>query len=346
MPVFDPTILDLIIAGEKAAATDALDAGHPDAFVETIGAVVENVRLIPEATSGSSHTIGTGLKLFALDQPRGWKAGLPVFIRDTADPTVNWMAGRLTVDESGVGEITVEVELVGGSGTYTSWLISAILSVATVVSPPVAVADGGTGATTEEGARSSLTVALTKPVLDVQGTPAGTPSVGDTYLVWPTGTGAWAGHDDEWAIWNGSTWDFQQPQPGNLTFSKSHDVEAFVPPESVWVYGPPWQVIGNQGLGRVIASTIGSTTTLNAPLNNWRHYSLTAASIVVTLEDPAAVEVGTVAIFTMVVAGTATINVGAGGEISGQTSVVISQWQTVRAMVVLNQFGLPIWVQW
>lgn len=346
MGLYDTTILDLIRAGQKAAADEALDSGHPVAYRELIGAAVEDVRLVGEATSGSSHTIGTGLKLFALDTPTGWKAGLPVFIRDTADPTVNWMAGKLTVDESGVGEITVEVELVGGSGTYTSWLISAILSVATVVSPPVAIADGGTGATTEEGARSSLQVALYKPVIDVQGTPAGTPSVGDTYLVWPTGTGAWAGHDDEWAVWNGSAWDFEQPQPGNLTFSKSFDVgDPFVPPTGVWVYGPPWQLIGSQGLGLVPTDSIGSTVTLPAPQPNWQHHLINGA-FTVTLEDPAATATGTVLIFTQRANATATINVAGGETISGSTSKTLQQWQVLRVMCVSNEFGFNEWIAW
>lgn len=42
-------------------------------------------------------------------------------------------------------------------------------------------------------------------------TPPGGESPGDRYVVNPTGAGAWAGHDNEIAEWNGSSWDFTVP---------------------------------------------------------------------------------------------------------------------------------------
>jgi hypothetical protein len=339
MPVFDTDILDLIRAGDKSGATDALNSAHPDGFVEVIGAVVEEVRLIPEATSGSSNAIGSGLKLFALDSPKGWKAGLPVFIRDTADPTVNWMAGRLTVDESALGEITVEVDLLGGSGTYTAWLISAILSVATVVSPPVAVADGGTGATTASGARTSLGVALTKRVVAAQSTEAVSADVGDTYLILPTGDGAWAGHDDEFATWNGSTWDFEPPVAGAFA---SEIING-----RIFVYNviSGWSLVASQAMGLVsVKTTLTATTTLPSEelfFDRWALYQVDSASPV-TITLPAAVSIGTVVLVTNKGAGTVTVNVASGGTINGASSVALSQWQTAR----LANVALVSWVQW
>lgn len=49
-----------------------------------------------------------------------------------------------------------------------------------------------------------------------QTTPPGSPSSGDAYLVKPTGTGAWAGHDNQVATWNGSAWTFATPADDDL----------------------------------------------------------------------------------------------------------------------------------
>jgi hypothetical protein len=45
-------------------------------------------------------------------------------------------------------------------------------------------------------------------------TPPGSPSTGDRYLVIATATGAWAGHEDDIAEWNGSAWVFTSPNTG------------------------------------------------------------------------------------------------------------------------------------
>jgi len=51
-----------------------------------------------------------------------------------------------------------------------------------------------------------------KSVLDKDLTaPPGSPSTGDRYIVATGGTGAWAGHDDDIAEWNGTAWEFTTP---------------------------------------------------------------------------------------------------------------------------------------
>lgn len=50
--------------------------------------------------------------------------------------------------------------------------------------------------------------------LDILLTPPGSPSTGDRYLINGTGTGAWAGQDNDVAEWNGSSWDFTTPTTG------------------------------------------------------------------------------------------------------------------------------------
>jgi hypothetical protein len=66
-------------------------------------------------------------------------------------------------------------------------------------------------------------------------TPPGGPGVGDRYIVNPTGTGAWAGHDNEIAEWDGSVWVFSVPDNG--TVAKVED-------ENLWYMsdGAAWSV--------------------------------------------------------------------------------------------------------
>lgn len=50
-------------------------------------------------------------------------------------------------------------------------------------------------------------------VLAIENDPPGSPDEGDAYLI-GTGTGAWAGHDDDLAYWDGAAWLFFTPGPG------------------------------------------------------------------------------------------------------------------------------------
>jgi hypothetical protein len=54
-----------------------------------------------------------------------------------------------------------------------------------------------------------------KSVIDKDLTaPPGSPSTGDRYIVASPATGAWAGHEDDIAEWNGASWDFTTPNEG------------------------------------------------------------------------------------------------------------------------------------
>jgi len=52
------------------------------------------------------------------------------------------------------------------------------------------------------------------PADDILSTPPTSPVLDSRYIINPTGTGAWAGHDNEIAQWNGADWDFTTPQEG------------------------------------------------------------------------------------------------------------------------------------
>lgn len=58
-------------------------------------------------------------------------------------------------------------------------------------------------------------IVFLEEVLGLQSDPPVGPSSGDRYVILPTGTGAWAGQDNDIAEWNGLTWDFTTPVSGN-----------------------------------------------------------------------------------------------------------------------------------
>lgn len=48
--------------------------------------------------------------------------------------------------------------------------------------------------------------------------PPGSPSIGDTYIVGSTATGAWLDKENRIARWNGSSWDFTKPEEGLIAW--------------------------------------------------------------------------------------------------------------------------------
>jgi hypothetical protein len=86
-------------------------------------------------------------------------------------------------------------------------------------------------------------------VLERRSSPPGAPGSGDRYLVIATATGAWTGHEDEIATWNGSSWDFEVPSDGWAVWVEDVD--------KLYVYnGTAWVLFGStvdhgnlQGLG-------------------------------------------------------------------------------------------------
>lgn len=86
-------------------------------------------------------------------------------------------------------------------------------------------------------------------------TPPGSPSEGDTYLVKATGTGTWAGHDNEVTVYELAAWRFHDPAAGWL---------GYVQDEAVFVYwnGAAWVALAG-GVGtdaKADSSTKGIAT--------------------------------------------------------------------------------------
>jgi hypothetical protein len=84
---------------------------------------------------------------------------------------------------------------------------------------------------------AAVTVVTTwaNAVLDYQSAPPGSPTSGDRYLVMPTGTGAFASHDNEIAVYNGATWDFYPQTNGTFVDVIAYTAGVYFFNGSTWV---------------------------------------------------------------------------------------------------------------
>lgn len=210
----DYTILDLLIAGNFAAANEALENGHPDAFGNTVAAAALTGLTAKDATSGTSLQIGVGEKVLTLAAPRSWKAGMPIHIAEDGDPNNRFMQGYLSQDEATGGVLTVQVTSVKGSGTFTAWTLFALFATTTVASPPIAEADGGFAASDWETGRRNVELIRGMQVSGVTPSPAaGETWVGenglDEILVSAGGFDEFASKDWQIATWVDDHWEFR-----------------------------------------------------------------------------------------------------------------------------------------
>lgn len=92
-------------------------ASQAQASAEEAAGQAEKLR----STSSTSNTIGTGSKVFTVDEDDYFTANMYVFIVDSANAD-NYMFGTVT-DYTG-DQLTVNVDVTGGSGTIDDWLIT------------------------------------------------------------------------------------------------------------------------------------------------------------------------------------------------------------------------------
>lgn len=82
--------------------------------------------------------------------------------------------------------------------------------------------DPGGGCIVDASGRRYLRSAAIKPdwiVLDKDlATPPGSPSAGDAYYVATSGTGAWSGHDGDYAIYGARGWTFREVDEGHILY--------------------------------------------------------------------------------------------------------------------------------
>ena len=76
------------------------------------------------ATSATSLTIGAGAQSFVTQAGKAWVVGQPVIIARTSAPGTTRMSGAITAYDAGTGAMSVLVDTILGSGTYTDWTIS------------------------------------------------------------------------------------------------------------------------------------------------------------------------------------------------------------------------------
>jgi len=124
--------------------------GLPDAFED----FVTHAGDIYNDTSTTSTSIGTGSKTFTVSSGKPYQAGTPLRIADAANPDTNFLDCIVT-SYSGTS-LVVDVFGFAGSGTIASWTVN--IGGAKTVDGTLAVAQGGTGATTASDARTNLDV--------------------------------------------------------------------------------------------------------------------------------------------------------------------------------------------
>lgn len=96
---------------------------------------------LPTSTSSTSHTIGTGSQTFTVGASAGWKVGdaVIVWVNNTARLYDSTAYETATVTAYSGTSLTVNVSATTGSGTYSDWTVSP------VVSPDLFVVTAGAG---------------------------------------------------------------------------------------------------------------------------------------------------------------------------------------------------------
>ncbi len=133
-----------------SALADALLNALP-LFVTEANATAAAMNLnSTNSVSSTSLTIGTGSKTLTVETGKSYQIGMYVQIADAANGA-NYMHGIITAYTSGTGSMTVTVDIIGGSGTKTSWIISQSAP-SDILTPGAAYQDLGTnsGATARE----------------------------------------------------------------------------------------------------------------------------------------------------------------------------------------------------
>jgi len=133
-------------------------------------------------------------------------------------------------------------------------------------------------------------------VLSVATTPPSNPSTGDRYLINGTGQGAWSGHDNQIAEWNGSSWIFTTPTAGTFVSADNEPSKLYLFDGSSWSAKYFESTTASNGLVKVgfdiqVDSTLaGSGLTFTSGV-----MSVGAGTGIVVAADSVSVDVGTTA---------------------------------------------------
>ena len=136
-------------------------ADEATGFPKALEKMVEHVANAYHGTSSDPLTVGAGAKALTVSNGSGqipaFSLGMPVRIARTSDPAGVWMQGEITVWDGATGIATINVDATKGSGSFSDWsiVIGGHLTTASGA-PPLAVSQGGTGASTGKAALANL----------------------------------------------------------------------------------------------------------------------------------------------------------------------------------------------
>jgi hypothetical protein len=149
------------VTDDSNTSTGLARGGHRTRFVPALAQVVAiGAYMTPialnalnaagtSATSTSSVLIGSGSKSLTLAQTgKAFAVGQWVQITDAAAPSTNYMVGAITAFTAGTGAMTVNVAMVGGSGTLSNWAVhpASPQSIAVLIGSTGSVLLSGAGA--------------------------------------------------------------------------------------------------------------------------------------------------------------------------------------------------------
>lgn len=107
------------------------------------------------ATSMTALTIGTGAQALTVQPGKPFGVGQPLRLAVTADPA-KYMDGYCASYDQATGALVVMVGVAIGGGTYAAWTVTIGGARVAGSASPLAITEGGTGATTAAGARTNL----------------------------------------------------------------------------------------------------------------------------------------------------------------------------------------------
>jgi len=137
-------------------------ADEATGFPKALEKMVEHVANAYHGASTDPLTVGAGSKALTISNTNGqipaFAIGMPVRIARTSNPSGVWMQGEITAWDGATGVATINVDATKGSGSFSDWsiVIGGHLTTASGT-PPLAVSQGGTGASSGKAALANLT---------------------------------------------------------------------------------------------------------------------------------------------------------------------------------------------
>ena len=117
------------VTDDDNASTGLGNGGHRTRFVPAMGQVVAVANVLTQRLSNQSDTsstsiaIATGNKTFVTAGFYEWAVGMWVTVTSAANPA-NFMFGQVTSWTTATNTVIIDVDSVGGSGTYSDWTIA------------------------------------------------------------------------------------------------------------------------------------------------------------------------------------------------------------------------------